>query len=207
MPGSRHDRHAATVDLARVALLAFAVITGPSSAVRAATEPGAAPVTQVGRYRLQSNAWVNLHQRLLYEARFEQAPPERLAGEDLAAWKTCGGPSRVFVGSRNPIVDEGLVRRNDALAATSGKTTLPDSVPKAAADPLEAAMPLYRAARWEADDRANRFWIAVAEPLLASAGEELAAAHAKAYGVPFPTRILVDVTAFAWEFGAYTVGQ
>ena len=68
-------------------------------------------------------------------------------------------------------------------------------------------MPLYRAAQWEEDDRANRFWIAVAEPLLASAGEELAEAHAKAYAVPFPKRILVDVTTFAWQFGAYTVGE
>jgi hypothetical protein len=72
---------------------------------------------------------------------------------------------------------------------------------------LEAAMPLYRAAQWEEDDRANRFWIAVAEPLLASAAEELAEAHAKAYATPFPKRILVDVTTFAWQFGAYTVGE
>lgn len=27
------------------------------------------PVVKVGRYRLQSNPWVNLHQRLVYEAR------------------------------------------------------------------------------------------------------------------------------------------
>jgi hypothetical protein len=29
--------------------------------------------TQVGRYRLQSNPWVNLHQRLIHEARFQTA--------------------------------------------------------------------------------------------------------------------------------------
>jgi hypothetical protein len=56
-------------------------------------------------------------------------------------------------------------------------------------------------------DRANRFWIAVAVPLLASAAEDLAAAHAKAYGVAFPTHILVDVSPQAREFGAYTVGE
>ena len=50
-------------------------------------------------------------------------------------------------------------------------------------------------------------WIALAEPLLASAAEELAEAHAKAYGVPFPKHILVDVSPLAWEFGAYTVGE
>jgi len=43
--------------------------------------------------------------------------------------------------------------------------------------------------------------------MLASAGEELADAHAKAYAMPFPKRILVDVSPFAWEFGGYTVGE
>jgi hypothetical protein len=35
----------------------------------------------------------------------------------------------------------------------------------------------------------------------------LADAHAKAYAVPFPKNIMVDVSPLAWEFGAYTVGQ
>jgi hypothetical protein len=59
----------------------------------------------------------------------------------------------------------------------------------------------------EEDDRVNRFWIALAEPMLASAAEELAEAHAKVYATPFPTHILVDVSPFAWEFGAYTVPE
>jgi len=37
--------------------------------------------------------------------------------------------------------------------------------------------------------------------------KKLAEANAKAYGVPFPKHILVDVTTFAWQFGAYTVGE
>jgi hypothetical protein len=95
---------------------------------------------------------------------------------------------------------------NAALSATSRQEP-PGSIPKAALAALEAAMPLYRAVQWEEDDRANRFWIAIAEPMLASAAEELVDAHAKAYGIPFPKRILVDVSPFAWEFGAYTVGE
>jgi len=47
----------------------------------------------------------------------------------------------------------------------------------------------------------------LAEPMLKSAGEELADAHTKAYGVPFPRHIFVDVACCGWEFGAYTVGQ
>jgi hypothetical protein len=189
---------------ALLAIAASATLSAPPAAARKQADPP--PSTQVGRYRLQSNAWVNLHQRLMYEARFGGTPPTALDGDGLAAWKKAVEAYRSFVGRRSPILDDELIRTNEALAATNG-ATLPDAVPEAAASALGATMPLYRAAQWDADDRANRFWIAVAGPLLASAGEELAAAHSKAYGVPFPTRILVDVTAFAWEFGAYTVGE
>ncbi len=164
------------------------------------------PVTKVGRYHLQSNPWVNLHQRLLHEVRFKTAPPAALSGDDLSKWRKVVETYRVFLGKRHPIFNTELVQLNAALSKTS-TSKLPDSIPLAASKALEAAMPLYRAVQWEEDDRANRFWIAVTEPMLVSAAEELADAHAKAYATPFPTRILVDVSPLAWEFGAYTVGQ
>jgi hypothetical protein len=163
-------------------------------------------VAEIGRYRLQSNPWVNLHQRLMHEARFGTPPPAALAGEDRAAWGRVVDSYRTFLGKRSPIFDDELVRMNAALSATSGSTP-PASIPQEAAAALAAAMPRYKSAQWEEDDRANRFWIAVAQPMLASAAEELAAAHAKVYGTPFPTRILVDVSPLAWEFGGYTVGE
>lgn len=163
-------------------------------------------VTKVGRYRLQSNPWVNLHQRLLHEVRFKTSPPAALSGDDLAKWKNVVETYRKFLGKRHPIFDKDLIHLNAALSKTS-TAKLPDSIPLAAAKALEAAMPLYRSAQWEDDDRANRFWIAVVEPMLVSAAEELAAAHAKAYAMPFPKDILVDVSPLAWEFGAYTVGH
>lgn len=163
-------------------------------------------VTKVGRYRLQSNPWVNLHQRLLHEARFKTAPPAALAGDDLAKWKKLVETYSVFLGKRHPLFDNDLIELNATLSKTT-TSKLPTSIPKAAVTVLEAAMPLYKSAQWEQDDRANRFWIAVAVPMLVSAADELADAHAKAYAVPFPTNILVDVSPLAWEFGAYTVGQ
>jgi hypothetical protein len=194
-------------------LAAALCVAGLPSAVGAlaAQTPRARPgearaAISVGRYRLQSNPWVNLHQRLLHEVRFKTAPPPALTGDRLAAWKKAADGYRAFIGNRHPIFDEGLIRLNAALSETK-TPKLPDSIPEAARAPLEAAMPLYRAVQWEEDDRGNRFWMAIAEALLVSAGEELAQAHTKAYGVPFPGRILVDVSAFAWEFGAYTVGE
>jgi hypothetical protein len=190
---------ALVVPLAAAALM----LEAPAGGARPRSNPGL--VAEVGRYRLQSNPWVNLHQRLIHEARFGTPPPAALSGEDRSAWGAAVDAYRTYLGKRSPIFDEELIRMNAALSATSAKTP-PESIPGAPAAALAAAMPLYRSAQWEQDDRANRFWIAVAQPMLASAAEELAEAHAKAYATPFPKRILVDVSPMAWEFGAYTVG-
>src|ERR1044072_8488235 len=133
------------------------------------------PSVTVGRYRLQSNPWVNLHQRLVYEARFKvEKPAAGVNAEELAKWAKAVEEYRAYLGRRNPIFDQELISLNTALSGTK-TDRLPGSIPAAAKRVLEAAMPLYRVAQWEEDDRANRFWIAVAEPLLASAAEELAA--------------------------------
>lgn len=161
---------------------------------------------KVGRYLLQSNAWVNLHQRLLHEARFNTGPPAALSGDDLANWKLAVESYRVFLGKRSPIFDDELIQLNAALSKAD-VSRLPDNIPVTAAKALQTTMPLYKRAQWEQDDRANQFWIAMAEPLLTSAGEELAEAHAKVYATPFPKRIVVDVSTFGWEFSAYTVGE
>ena len=186
-----------------LAILSAVFVLATSSAI---AQDNAIFSVRVGRYRMQSNPWVNLHQRLMYEARFDDASPVALSGDDLTKWKKAVEAYRAFLGKRNPIFDVELKSLNFTLSAmTSSK--LPASVPKAAASVLEAAMPLYLIAQWGKDDSANRFWITVAEPMLASAAEELAEAHFKVYGVPFPKDILIDVSPLAWEFGAYTVGE
>lgn len=201
--GSMRRRKSLTVRRAFVVAVLFSglILTAGASA-----QQKAGPAAKAGRYRFQSNPWVNLHQRLMHEVRFKTPPPAALSGENLSEWKKAVRAYGAFLGNRHPIFNGELIRLNAALSATSGPE-LPDSIPQAAAQALEAAMPLYRSAQWEEDDRANRFWIAVTEPMLDQAAEELAAAHAKAYATPFPTRILVDVSPFAWEFGAYTVGE
>lgn len=188
------------------AIVAAALSFGLIFAANASAQDKPIVSVKIGRYRLQSNPWVNLHQRLLYAARFEPSTPATLSSDDLSKWNNAVESYRAFLGKRSPIFDDELMRLNAALSSAS-TSKLPASIPKAAATVLEAAMPLYRVAQWDEDDRANSFWIAMAEPLLTSAAEELAAAHAKAYAVPFPKDILVDVSAFGWEFGAYTTGE
>lgn len=160
----------------------------------------------VGRWCFQSNVWVNLHQRLMHEALYGGTPPKALAGKDLARWREGVARYRDWLGDRDPIFDRELVEVNAALSRTTGET-LHESIPRDAATVLASLMPLYRKAQWKADARGNRFYIALAKPLLEQAGAEIVAAHEQAYGVAFPTRILVDVTAVAGRFGAYTTGQ
>ncbi|HSS20560.1 MAG TPA: hypothetical protein VLL54_10830 [Pyrinomonadaceae bacterium] len=214
MSKQRPDYHRSIRNSARKLIAAFAVGTSLvfSSATLLAQAPvqaktSAQSITRVGRYTLQSNPWVNLHQRLLYASQFKADPPASLSGDDLAKWKKAETDYRLFIGKRNAISNAELIQMNAILSQTTA-AKLPDSIPKAAATVLEGIMPLYRSAQWDADNRANLFCVAVVKPMLESAGEELAEAHTKVYGVPFPTHILVDVvTPYAWEFGAYTVGE
>jgi hypothetical protein len=166
---------------------------------------GAPASADVGRYHLQSNRWVNLHQRLMHEALFGTPPPEGLTADEGASWQAAVDKYRAWIGKRSPIEDAGLIQVNATLAA-AGKSP-PEGLPTAADEALAVAMPIYDHAQWPRDDAANRFWIAVAVPMLQSAAEELIALHEQAYGVPFPKKILVDVSGLAGEFGGYTTGD
>ncbi len=162
-------------------------------------------VVKVGRYTLKSNPWVNLHARLLYEARFKAKPPAELKGDDLVKWTAAVDAYRKYFGNRSPIFDNELINLDLGLSSTEA-AKLPASIPQILTNVLTGVMPVYRSALWTGDDYVNRFCISTLQPMLASAADELIAAHEKAYGMPFPKQILVDVTARAWEFGAYTVG-
>lgn len=166
----------------------------------------ASHATRVGRFVLQSNAWVNLHQRLLYEAQFGTPPEAPFGGAARVQWRRAVNAYRAYFGKRNPILDVELARLDDALAQVAS-WTLPPSVSGVPAGILAETMPLYRAQQWERDDYANREWIHRVQPLLHAAGEELAAAHARVYATPFPRYVLVDAAATAWEFGSYSVGE
>jgi len=195
------------------AVIAFALLAITASPAthaqtkRAGKQADGNAVADVGRYHFRSNPWVNLHQRLLAEANGYESPPPPagLSGEELAQWVKAVEGYRAFIHKRSELFDRELVRINTALSETMGQE-LPKSIPDAASAVLNAAMPLYRKAQWMEDDRANRFWVAVVTPLLVSAGEELADAHAKVYGIPFPKHILVDVCSFGGQSQCRPVG-
>jgi len=95
------------------------------------TPPDSYAVGQVGRYRFQSNPWVNLHQRLMHEARFQTPPPAALSAEDLSKWKQAVEAYRAFLGKRSWIFDAELVRMNAELSAATERKP-PRPIPKAA---------------------------------------------------------------------------
>ena len=171
-------------------------------------------VRSVGEYTLivevtnqaTSGAWVNLHERLFYQATFGAPDPAGLTAEKTAAWTAAVDAYRAWAKKRSPIFDAELVAVSRALSETRGSKP-PETIPEPARKVLAAAMPLYQKEQWNKDDTANRFWIAVAQTLLKEGAAELAAAHEKAYGVPFTKRALVDASPFAGEFGGYTVGD
>ena len=68
--------------LARNSSVALLVVIASITltAAQSGTQQRTQAVTKVGRYTLQSNPWVNLHQRLVHEVRFKTPPPERLTG-------------------------------------------------------------------------------------------------------------------------------
>ena len=152
------------------------------------------------RWEFQNNFWVNLHQTLLAAAQRDLDIP--IPEEDRKQWISAVNSYRMRFAARVPWVDEELIRVNDALSS-SADVPSPTAGPEVTAV-LTAAAPIYRQRLWPADDRANRFWINVARTLVAEAGEELAAEHARIYGSPYPQRVRVDVAPYAGENGAYT---
>ena len=114
-------------------LLSTMTIAAAVAGSLAAQPPAPAPAFQttavtVGRYRLQSNPWVSLHQRLMYSARFHQTLPGALTGDDAALWKKAVDSYRAFIGNRSPVFDAALTAVNDTLSGIRG-SDLPASVP------------------------------------------------------------------------------
>jgi hypothetical protein len=185
-----------------LAMGAASALAEPRCAAAAAELPADATT---GRFHLQSRFWVNLHQRLMYAARFESTAPAGLSASEQAAWDDAVGRYRNLVGTRLPFQDRGLVAIQTALSTAEGEELPP--LPEAVSHALRKAAPAYRRQQWAADDRANRYWITVTVPQLQSAAEELACEHARVYGMEMPRRVIVDVASHAWQFGAYTVGD
>lgn len=154
------------------------------------------------RWEMRSNFWVSLHHTLLDAAQNSKTTEETLTAQERTAWINAVLAYRSRFTDRVPWENEELTRINDTLSSTG--EMLQEGLQEDVARALLQAAPIYRKLYWPADDRANRFWISSAEGLLRDAGEELANAHGRVYGVTYPPKIRVDVSPYAGALGAYT---
>ena len=161
-----------------------------------------APAAAAQRWEMQSNYWVNLHQTMLDAALNGRPIDATLSDAERSTWNNAIHTYRVRFFDRSPMLDDELVRINDALSAATDLP--PEGFAEEVTKALLAASQVYRKHRWAIDDKANRFWISVAEGMLRDTGEDLAREHSRVYGAPFPERVRVDVSPAAGPLGAYT---
>jgi hypothetical protein len=156
-------------------------------------------------FTFQSNFWVNLHQFLRAVGRGE--PAERnYSLDERATWDAAVAVYRKSYSKRDVLLDDGMVRINDALSALHEGEALPDfpNEPELKAT-LQSAAPVYKKYFWPAHDTRNRSWIAAAQPLIARYAGTMTAKVAASYGKTWPTRtIVVDIAVQAGPVGAYT---
>ncbi len=223
----------------RVAALGLAVLAGLAGALRspdaassaeasapAGTEPAVVSATP---FQLRNGFWINLHHAL-----YEQSLPlnksvdksvdksaekgaasaadrmlPTLGPEERKAWSEALAYYRAEIGPHD-VFERGMEHVDYTLAdlADGASPSRAPLKPELAAA-LERAAPVYRAHGWPAQERANRFWIAVAAPMVRELGPEMMERLAAAYRVPWPGRpILVDVVSYAnWAGGYTTLGD
>ncbi|MGH9458155.1 MAG: hypothetical protein ACRD2J_11020 [Thermoanaerobaculia bacterium] len=174
------------------------------AAMFVALDASAAEVARVEPFSFHSSFWISLHETLMHCAT-AKTPCDlaALTPEERAEWEAAVETYRT-TGEGQITFRRPMAITSDALTAVGDDETAPET-----RDPLGPALrraaPVYRRHFWPADDRANRFWIAYASAMVADAGAELAKAHERAYGLPWPEAVRVDAAPYAVPFGAYTM--
>ena len=182
--------------------LALALLLG-STALAAPAASYAGDGAVVGRFHLQSRFWIGLHQTL-FEAAQRGGIENPGAGEaERAAWDAAVSAYEARFAESNYLFDEVLVGSNDRLSSVEDTAPVP-ALPGGLEAVLRPVAEVYRARLWPAHERANRFFVSTVAGMLADAGEELVAAHERAYGAPYPAKVVVDVAPYGGRFGAYT---
>lgn len=165
-----------------------------------------------------SGFWINLH-HFLYEQAAERKRPgssgsaagavtslSQLNPEQQKLWNAALDYYTNTMIKRDLLQDRDMVTMNGKLSESGAaldlaKSRLSDEVRKV----LESVAPVYRARWWPQHDRANRFWIAMAIPMVKQFGETLVRQLTAAYKGKWPAApIRVDVVEYANWAGGYT---
>ena len=163
-----------------------------------------------------SGFWINLH-HFLYEQAAERKQSgssgsaagavtsmSQLSPEQQQLWNAALDYYTRTMIKADLLQDRDMVTINDILSEAApdlSKSGLKDDLRRV----LENIAPVYRARWWPQHDKANRFWIALAIPMVKQFGETLISQLTTAYKGKWPVApIRVDVVEYANWAGGYT---
>lgn len=170
-------------------------------------------------FEFHSGFWINLHHFLYEQALLRKQAAgsgqtansatdmkNQLSSEQRARWDAALDYYKNTMIKRDLLLDDELVRINDQLGQSEGAQDLSKSgLSGDLIKILESVAPLYRARWWPQHERANRFWIAVATPMVQQFSQTLIDQLTAAYKAKWPSDLIrVDVVEYANWAGAYT---
>ncbi len=170
-------------------------------------------------FEFRSGFWINLHHFLYEQAilrkqvkSFNQTaissakPNEQLTPEQQRLWDAALNFYANSIIKRDLLKDEEMTRINDQLSESEKESDLSKSgINGDLKKILESVAPVYRAHWWERHDKANRFWIAVAMPLVQQFSQTLIKELSAVYRAKWTSQpIRVDAVEYANWAGAYT---
>jgi hypothetical protein len=167
---------------------------------------------------LHSGFWINLH-HFLYEQATERKQPgssgsatgavtslSQLNREQQQLWNAALDYYTKMMIKGDLLQDRDMATINDILSKSEAAPDLSNSGLKDdLRKVLEDIAPVYRARWWPQHDKANRFWIALAIPMVKQFGETFISQLTAAYKGKWPAApIRVDVVEYANWAGGYT---
>jgi hypothetical protein len=166
-------------------------------------------------FEFHSGFWINLHHFLYEQALLRRRgassgqtanPNSQLSSEQRQLWNTALDYYTKTMIKRDLLLDSDMTTINYQLGESEGAPDLGKSgLSSDLIKILESVAPIYRARWWPQHDRANRFWIAVATPMVQQFSQTLIKQLTAAYKAKWPTDLIrVDVVEYANWAGAYT---
>ena len=168
--------------------------------------------SRVLQFEFHSSFLLNLH-HVLYDAARHPGKLDKLpwvqppSADEMAAMREAVAFYAANVAQRDLLFDDGLGAVKHALATADDAREDPRglALPPGLADALARAAPVYARCLWDAQDAANRAWMARVSVLEARYGAAIQPRLERAFGRAFPPRIRDDVVVATGTFqGAYT---
>jgi hypothetical protein len=191
-----------------LSLLILALIALLGSAVTIS----ATPAETTYPFEFHSGFWINLHHFLYEQALLKKeskplaAPKTPFSPAQQQVWNAAIDYYTSAVIKGDLLTDRATVIANDELG---DEENAPD-LNKAKINPelrktLESVAPIYRTEWWPVHDRNNRFWIAVATPMVQQFARTFIDQVSTAFRSKWPAGLIrVDVVEYADWAGAYT---